>query len=299
MAISDTQKVDYLFKKLGYGLTKTATPDVKGPENEDIPSPLLLRADKVLNKSADIPGTPPVANTSIITVYLGDAGAVETTEDTSSPPNRTWETNLTDWIPPEFGSQYIVKVYSDSASASNPVTTGTSLPPNGSGNDDEWFFDYQSGVLHFIGTNLPATISGGEVPYIVGYRYTGDFGVGGDTGDVEFANNTITTTGTNQPLIIDPNGTGGIILQADTNITGDLTLDDNIIELANQNAGDVTDIGFVGKYNDGSTKYAGLVRDATDGVFKFVEGLTTAPGTTITVPATPATIEAVIDGGTY
>lgn len=299
MAISDTQKVDYLFKKLGYGFTKTDTSDNKSPSNESISSPLLLRADKVLKSSADIPATPPVANTAIITVYLGDSGAVETTEDTTATPNRTWKTSLTDWITPEFGAQYAVKVYTDSASAANPVTTGTQIFPDGSGNNDEWFFDYQSGVLHFIGTNLPATISGGEKPYIVGYRYTGEFGVGGGTGDVEFANNTITTTGSNQPLIIDPNGTGGIILQADTNITGDLTLDDNIIELANQNAGDVTDIGFVGKYNDGSTKYAGLVRDATDGVFKFVEGLTAAPGTTITVPATPATIEAVIDGGTY
>ena len=25
----------------------------------------------------------------------------------------------------------------------------------GTGNDDEWFFDYQSGVLHFVGENLP------------------------------------------------------------------------------------------------------------------------------------------------
>ena len=49
----------------------------------------------------------------------------------------------------------------------------------GSGNNDEWFFDYQSGVLNFIGTNLPngKSFSGNSV-YVEGARYTGSFGVG-------------------------------------------------------------------------------------------------------------------------
>ena len=33
MAISDTQKVDYLFKKVGYTLSKTDTATAKSPAN--------------------------------------------------------------------------------------------------------------------------------------------------------------------------------------------------------------------------------------------------------------------------
>ena len=47
MAISDTQKVDYLWKKLGYGKAKTDTNTNKKAPNEAIISPLLLRGDKI------------------------------------------------------------------------------------------------------------------------------------------------------------------------------------------------------------------------------------------------------------
>lgn len=47
MAISQNQKVDYLFKKLGYGSTKTDTNANKLAANESIASPLLLRGDRV------------------------------------------------------------------------------------------------------------------------------------------------------------------------------------------------------------------------------------------------------------
>jgi hypothetical protein len=42
MAISDTQKVDYLWKKLGYGATKTDTNTNKKAPNEAIASPLII-----------------------------------------------------------------------------------------------------------------------------------------------------------------------------------------------------------------------------------------------------------------
>ena len=41
MAITDTQKVDYLFKKVGYGVTKTDTVLHKLAPNESNPSPYL------------------------------------------------------------------------------------------------------------------------------------------------------------------------------------------------------------------------------------------------------------------
>lgn len=175
MAISDSQKVDYLWKKLGYGATKTDTNARKKAPNEAIVSPLLIRGDKIWNKAADIPTVIPTADAYPVGVYLG-ASSVETSEDGTATNNRTWKTNLTDWIPPEFGPTYQVKVYVDNPSASDPTSTGTQIFATGSGNDDEWFFDYQSGVLHFISTNLPSSISDSKTVYISGARYVGTFG---------------------------------------------------------------------------------------------------------------------------
>jgi len=178
MAINDTQKLDYLWKKLGYGVTKTDINSVKAATNESIASPLLLRGDKLWADSNLIPSTIPNASTAVVEIYddSGNGSAtIECSADLTSTPNRTWTTGITDWIPPEFGSTYQVKVYIDSASVAAPQSTGTQIFAAGSGNDDEWFFDYQSGVLHFIGTNLPSGISG-NVIYIVGARYIGPFG---------------------------------------------------------------------------------------------------------------------------
>lgn len=176
MAITDTQKVDYLFKKIGYGVTKTDTNANKLAPNESIASPLLLRGDKVWAEAGDIPSVKPSSDTDQVKLY----SAVECTEDITATGNRTWKTSITDWIPPEFGSTYLVSVYihtsGDSAGAeviSNKVfVTGTN-------NNDEWFFDYQSGVLNFIGTNLPDGKSfTGKSVYITGAVYDGQFGVG-------------------------------------------------------------------------------------------------------------------------
>jgi hypothetical protein len=83
------------------------------------------------------------------------------------------------------------------SSAGNASTAGTSLSAGGSGNNDEWFFDYQAGLLHFIGTNLPNGVSfTGKSVYISGARYTGGFGVSapgssGSVGNLTISNVTI------------------------------------------------------------------------------------------------------------
>ena len=177
MAISDSQKVDYLWKKIGYSATKSD--NVKAGFEEAIPSPLQIRGDKVMSDSGSIPGTIPGANTSILTVYTTSLPYECAVDGTTATPNRTWKTGLTDWISPEFGSTYQVKVWVNLASsAGNASTAGTSLSAGGSGNNDEWFFDYQAGLLHFIGTNLPNGVSfTGKSVYVSGARYTGTFGV--------------------------------------------------------------------------------------------------------------------------
>ena len=209
MAISDNQKVDYLWKKLGYALTKTDTNTQKKAPNESIASPLQMRGDRVMKNSGSIPGIIPGSSAGVVTVYP-TSSPVECAADITATANRSWKTNLTDWISPEFGSTYQVKVYiHDSSDAAN-ATTGDQVFATGSNNDDEWFFDYQSGVLHFIGTNLPNGVSfTGKSVYISGARYTGEFGVGDDSGDFVFTDNEM-AVGAGDPIVMD-NSTGLVI----------------------------------------------------------------------------------------
>jgi hypothetical protein len=224
MAISDTQKVDYLWKKLGYGVAKTDTIEFKRAYNESISSPLLMRGDLVWQQANDIPQIIPTASTSIIEIYDDSgngANTIECVEDVTATDNRTWKTNLTDWIPPEFGSTYLVKIYVDDTAWPTPQTTGTQLIGAGSGNDDEWFFDYQAGILHFIGENLPTAIASnvtGKSIYISGARYIGPKGVGSAPGlDANIANlvisgTTIFTVDPDQNLVLNPAGNGEVSL---------------------------------------------------------------------------------------
>jgi hypothetical protein len=186
MAISDTQKVDYLWKKIGYAATKTDTTANKDATNEALPSPLQIRGDSLLVQSSSIPSSIPATTTSIVTVYRPDATLEmpQTAIGTNGPGQRgqlgsatayrTWQTGSQNWISPEFGATYSVRVFLDDAGRTTSNTTGTELFATASG--EEWFFDYQSGVLNFSGTNLPSGISTKSV-YISGARYTGEIGI--------------------------------------------------------------------------------------------------------------------------
>ena len=98
--------------------------------------------------------------------------------------------------------------------------------------------------------------------------------------------------------------TGNLVVSGNT-VTQDvetLTVEDSLIQLAANNAADALDIGFFGQYNDGTTKYTTLFRDASDsGKFKLLTGGTTKPSAANTVDPTSfttATLVANITGGT-
>lgn len=225
MAISDTQKVDYLWKKLGYSATKTDTNANKKAPNEAIASPLLMRFDTMWSQSASIPSVLPGSSSGVVTVYT-TSSPQECTADATATANRTWKTGLTDWISPEFGSTYQVKVYIHTASDAAGASGGDQVFATGSGNDDEWFFDYQSGVLHFIGTNLPNGVSfTGKSVYISGGRYTGNIGTGltatdfGDLTTIGSPQTTLTPLVTNADIGLDPSGTGQVVITGDNAVT--------------------------------------------------------------------------------
>ena len=135
-SFNESQKLDYLWKKVGYGVAKTSIPPPgagsKEAFNESIASPLLYRGDLVWAQSGSIPAVPPSDTSSIVQVYKDGGGGgysptVECTEDLTSPDNQTWKTNLINWIPTQFGDNYLVQVYVANASVSNPQTVGTRL----------------------------------------------------------------------------------------------------------------------------------------------------------------------------
>jgi hypothetical protein len=257
MAISDTQKVDYLWKKVGYGVAKTATGDDKKAYEEAIASPLLIRGDRIWQLSASIPAIIPTSTASPVTVYKDGSGSwtatVQTTEDTTVADNRTWKTGLTDWIPVEFGSTYQVQVYIDTAGSTTAQSTGTKIFAAGSGNSDEWYFDYQAGVLNFIGDNLPSALGGGNTSnriFISGARYTGPLGVTSspsatitvaDIGNLHIEDVTITSNNTDANIVLDPNGTGNVVLNAvNSVVTGNLTIQGNLVLTQNSTSDRIT-----------------------------------------------------------
>jgi hypothetical protein len=73
-----------------------------------------------------------------------------------------------------------------------------------------------------------------------------------------------------------------------TTSTSTLVIENPISFLANSNPSDGQDIGIVGQYSNGGTKYAGVVRDSVTKSFRFFDGLGTKPTTTVAFSSTSA-----------
>ena len=288
MAISDSAKVDLLYKKL-FGVAKTDLPGNKSPSNEAIASPALLRGDNVWQQAASIPGTA-AATAGIVQAYTG-ASAVQCTADTTSTPISSvypsWKTNLTNWIPSEFGSTYFVQVWVDSSGVANPTATGTQIFDSGIAGVGEWNFDYQSGVLNFIGGTIPATLTVGKVIYVVGYRYIGSRGVAVFPSGITMGNITIVGNNINS-------SSGNVTITSNLNIIGnttfygysDLTITDSILNLHTQanlapwTVNDGKDIGIKMHYYDGVDSHSALVRANDTGYLEWYARGTEVSGNT-------------------
>jgi hypothetical protein len=212
MAVSIAQYVDLLFKKL-QGVAKTANASTKSASNESIASPAFLRGDIIWMQADQIPGTAQ-AVTDIANARTG-TNSVESTADTTVPPiggiRPTWLTNVTYWIPQEFGATWLPKVFVGPSGAANIEATGTQIFSAGSGGTGEYYFDTQSGVLNFIGETIPTVLTVGNVIYVSGYEYVGDLGIGNinsaNIGNLSISNTTITTTLANGNITLTSTGT--------------------------------------------------------------------------------------------
>lgn len=254
MAISDSQKVDLLFKKVGYGIAKTDTSTNKSPANEANASPMVSPGTTIYQQDYAISNvtTLPTSNSSVITVYRDSlTSTVQCTKLPTTSANVSWSTGLTDWIPVQYGTGYQVKLYAGPAGSSTPQNY-TNLPADGSGNNDSWYFDYQSGIVNFADTNVPtAASSGGNVVYAVGARYTGLKGI------TSFANLSV------QTLSVSGNITANVIGNVTGNIFADSISPYTLTStMFTGTAGIVLPTGTTGNRPAGST--AGQLRFNTD-----------------------------------
>jgi hypothetical protein len=183
MAILDSEKIDFLWKRIIYGVTKTANASVKFGSNESIPSPLAVMPSSIWRDASLIPATPPITDSATVKTWDGIV-AIRMTPDTTAPQRVTWlacstvgqpTTRLVDFIPPTFGTGYAVKVY-----VGNPQAGGARIFPDATG--QEWVFDYAAGVLIFTGASPTARTTGGQDITTVGiyievFQYVGPKGL--------------------------------------------------------------------------------------------------------------------------
>lgn len=190
MAISDTQKVDFLWKKTIYGVTNTGGATKQGFE-ETIGSNVPVYGNTIMAEQVPVPA--PGATTSVVRYFpkTSKATAVKMTADATVAGNSAWvatgtfgdlTTRLTNWVPPAIDAGYLVEVYKN-----DPAVPANKL--NGGTNGNEWVYDYNAGVLRFVNT-VPAGIT--EL-YLVGHRYTGKTGLGG--AGVNLRDTAVTYTG--------------------------------------------------------------------------------------------------------
>lgn len=172
MSISDTQKLDLIWKKLIFNVSDSQV-NVKQATEEIIPSLLPLYGNNVWSDSKYIPI--PASINSVVSLH-----SIQCVSDPTVPNNRTWipvidlnnspldkSNRIQNWIPPTFDSSYLIKVY-----AGNPANN---LLLNSIDNGNEWIFDYTAGVLTFI-NNIPESVNDYGI-WIVGFQYVGEFGV--------------------------------------------------------------------------------------------------------------------------
>ena len=318
MAVSIAQYVDLLFKKL-QGVAKTANAATKSASNESIASPAFIRGDIVWMQSDQITSSAG-AITGIANARI-NSNSVQCAPDTTVPPiggiRPTWLSNVSYWIPQEFGATWLPKVYVGPSAAANIQATGTQIFSTGIGGVGEYFFDTQAGVLNFIGETIPTVLTAGNVVYIAGYEYVGALGVTNNPGNVtignltvanttvstNLANGNITLTATGNGLVT-ITGTGGITIpygnttqRPDPAVEGTIRYNNALNQTEIYTGSDWESIGgaIANITNqtitpDGSTTTYTLDQAATaTGILVTINGISQTPNVDYTVAATQIT----------
>jgi len=186
-------EVDYLYKKVINRKIKTdglSTNTIISPANELYSSTEIVHSDYIWSDSSKLyagpgPGVPATAQTLVQCVNIHNQPGTDVVTDLNG---RTWNTQLKNWIPPEFGAAYLPLVYYGTSSGNATTTVDNTAYP--------YVFDYGSGILTFINT-VPPYISSGNTTflYVSGYTYSGILGLNSLNGTLNVSSN-ITTSNT-------------------------------------------------------------------------------------------------------
>ena len=127
-----------------------------------------------------------------------------------------------------------------------------------------------------------------EKAALTGAAFTGNIST---TGNLSVTSTLRSTSSTSGALVVSGGvGIGGNLyiggnLQVAGNVTyfdsNNVTFNDAMIYLADDNTGDVLDIGFVSSFTNSGYQHTGLVRDASDGTWKLFANVVAEPTTTI------------------
>jgi hypothetical protein len=195
-------------------------------------------------------------------------------------------------------------VASGSFDGSANLTLSATIQPNSVALGTDTTGDYVSNLGAGTGVTIANNTGEGSNPTItVNYGSTANTSVEGDTAlTIQGTTNEIEVSG--GAVTLGSGGTVTVGLPDNVIIAGDLTVngttttintqtlsvEDPLIELANQNASNSVDTGFFANYSldaGVTTKYSGLFKDASDSdKFKLFKGLEVEPATTVDVAGT-------------
>ncbi len=169
------------------------------------------------------------------------------------------------------------------ADLAGPTFTGTvTLPGTTSiGDVSSTEIGYVNGVTSAIQTQINAKAASADVSSHTSAT-TSVHGIS-DTAQLAYLNAASQTfTGSveiDQNLTVDGNLTvNGTTFNASST---SIVVEDNMVQLAHQNAANTVDLGIVVAYNDGSAKHSGIVRDVSDSKWKIFKDVADEPATTV------------------
>jgi hypothetical protein len=141
------------------------------------------------------------------------------------------------------------------------------------------------------GTGVSTSVSGNSVTVEIGQDVS-------TTANVTFNNVTVDGTLYSDDITAqDITVAGNLTVSGTTTTVNSTTISvtDPLIAVGNDNtATDAVDLGFFGTYHNGSDKYAGMFRDASDGKFRLFKDLQSAPTTTVNVSGTGYTVASLV-----
>jgi hypothetical protein len=192
----------------------------------------------------------------------------------------------------QFDSAY-TETNSSAVTLSTGVSSGTVLLAEVDAYTD--FTSYASDVVFsnvggISATNVQDALAelDTEKAALTGASFTGNVTT---TGNVSITSTLRSSSSSTGALVVTGGvGIGGNLyiggnLQVAGNVTyfdsNNVTFNDAMIYLADDNTGDVLDIGFISSFTNPSYQHTGFVRDATDGVWKLFANVVGEPTTTV------------------